>query len=339
MSNNSPSKSPESGKNNSELNKRTAQRISEIKNLVYWITSKNISLRKKMVLSKENFNKYYWTTTIDKEIEKNQVWKILERVVIEYFFKYSRCSLSEFTQEWLWIDFILRYLDLKIWVDFSLNAQLAESKINKLLKTSQKIDNNHEIWTNISSKRPDLCASMILQLPPYLQANILNWFAKWREDNFQHHWTQYTESNHEVENYFAAIIKIINTIINENIVRDNLIDTIFEYDLFKAETIYNIDKEIYTINIFNNLWYRAVSFSIILTWKYFQKVSPWIKFTRIYDSKNNQVKDYYRNRDLKRDEYSQNEFNYSSSSWMFVDWDIDHNTRKNIPQDIINKIK
>lgn len=338
MSNNSPSKSPKSGKNNSELNKRTAQRISEIKNLVYWITSKNISLRKKMLLSKENFNKYYWTTTIDKEIQENQIGKILERVVTEYFITYSNCTLSEFTQEWLWIDFILKYFDIKIWVDISLNSKVSESKINKLLKTAQKIDENHNIWTQIPSKRPDLCASMILQLPPYLQAAIIDWFNEWRENNFSNDWKNYVQNVNQIDDYFKSIIKIINKIIHENIVKDSLIDTIYEDYIFRAETSYNIDKEIYQINIFNNLWYRSVSFSIILTWKYFQKVSPWVKFTRIYDSKKNEVRDYYRNRDFIRN-HSDLSTNIQASSWMYSDWDIDITTRNNIPQDIINKIK
>lgn len=338
MLNNSQNKKTQKSSVQSELNKKTSQRISEIKSLVYWITSKNIRLRKKIMLSKANFNKYFWTTSIDEEINQSQIWKILERVAIEYFIKHARCSLSEYTQEWLWIDFILKYLDLKIWVDFSLNAQLENNKINKLLKTAKKIDEDHEIWTKIQSKRPDLCASMILKLPPYLLANIINWFTKWRENNYQHHWSKYTENYSEIDEYLISIIKIINNLVNENIVRDNLIDTTFEYEWFIGKTYYDIDKEIYHISIFNNLWYKTLNFSIILTKKYFQKVSPWVKFTRIYDSIWNKVKDYYRFRDEHREE-SKTTNNSWSSNWMFVDFDFDVDPENTIPQNILNKIK
>lgn len=338
MSNNSQKNIEENNSSNGEFSNNTFQERSIIKALVYGITSKSIPKDKRKQLTIENNRKFYWTTNIDNEIQENQIGKILERVVTEYFITYSNCTLSEFTQEWLWIDFILKYFDIKIWVDISLNSKVSESKINKLLKTAQKIDENHNIWTQIPSKRPDLCASMILQLPPYLQAAIIDWFNEWRENNFSNDWKNYVQNVNQIDDYFKSIIKIINKIIHENIVKDSLIDTIYEDYIFKAETSYNIDKEIYQINIFNNLWYRSVSFSIILTWKYFQKVSPWVKFTRIYDSKKNEVRDYYRNRDFIRN-HSDLSTNIQASSWMYSDWDIDITTRNNIPQDIINKIK
>lgn len=338
MSNNSQKNIEENNSSNSEFSNNTFQERSIIKALVYGIISKSIPKNKREHLTIENNRKFYWTTNIDNEIQENQIGKILERVVTEYFITYSNCTLSEFTQEWLWIDFILKYFDIKIWVDISLNSKVSESKINKLLKTAQKIDENHNIWTQIPSKRPDLCASMILQLPPYLQAAIIDWFNEWRENNFLNDWKNYVQNVNQIDDYFKSIIKIINKIINENIVKDSLIDTIYEDYIFRAETSYNIDKEIYQINIFNNLWYRSVSFSIILTWKYFQKVSPWVKFTRIYDSKKNEVRDYYRNRDLIKNN-SDISSNIQASSWMYSDWNIDITTRNNIPQDIINKIK
>lgn len=338
MSNNSQKNIEENNSSNGEFSNNTFQERSIIKALVYGITSKSIPKDKRKQLTIENNRKFYWTTNIDNEIQENQIGKILERVVTEYFITYSNCTLSEFTQEWLWIDFILKYFDIKIWVDISLNSKVSESKINKLLKTAQKIDENHNIWTQIPSKRPDLCASMILQLPPYLQAAIIDWFNEWRENNFSNDWKNYVQNVNQIDDYFKSIIKIINKIIHENIVKDSLIDTIYEDYIFRAETSYNIDKEIYQINIFNNLWYRSVSFSIILTWKYFQKVSPWVKFTRIYDSKKNEVRDYYRNRDFIRN-HSDLSTNIQASSWMYSDWDIDITTRNNIPQDIINKIK
>lgn len=339
MTKNSPKNLIQDKSTNCELNNIISTQKSEIKALVYGITSKKIPLKTRTLIASEHFKKFFWITSIDSEIQENQIGKILERVVIEYFMNYSKCILSEFTQESLWIDFLLNYFDLKIWVDISLNSKVAESKVTKLIKTAQKIDQDHNIWTQALAKRPDLCASMIFQLPPYLQATIIDWFNERRENNYQHHWTSYTQNFDQIDNYLKSLIKIINTIFFENIVKANLIDTYYEHEWFKAEINYDINKEVYHINIFNNMWYKSVSLSIILTWKYFKKVSPWVKFQRIYDGWINDVKEFYKNRESQTFRSRGKNSHIQASNWMFIDWDIDINTINNIPQDIINKIK
>lgn len=310
---------------------KISDEVKEIKSLVYWLVSKEIQLSKRLYFKREHYKKFWNLTTLDEEIEKNQVWKLLERVIIEYFYYNCCCKLTDLNQEKYWIDFIVKLFNIKIWIDFSINQNYdaMKYKMKKINNTACDIDNDKTIWTNNILKRPDLIGNLFINIPHDIRNDIVTWFKWWKDETYKLHWLNYTFNEKIISDYFNDVISQYLEVLKKTIWVNNLTDANYVDDWYNFICKYDSVWENFNILIYELTGNKVLEFSVSLTNKYFSKMDSTSKVNRKY-SYAQKWKWMYKTRE-KEDIPSQN------SLWLYEELNIDE--LKNLPQNIINKIK
>lgn len=284
-------------------------KMEEIKELVYINTSSQKSKRIHKINKSRNKQKYN-KNSLFIEIQKAQLWKLIERIVIEALVLKGIWKTTTLQQDFKWIDVILKSWNIKIWTDITINTASNIKSIKKDLANNtayqidKQIQDNQTEYrffnTNSISRDSDLSALLTLSFPELFYSEVINGFKDWQNNNFKWHWSEYTKFSDQIIWYLIDICEIIKEVMSKNIETWVFLNTLWFKNNFAYQTSYDFDNESFELMISDKQnRFHIANLRFYITNKYLKKI--WI--TDYVISRKNiktwQLVDFYENREFK----------------------------------------
>ena len=283
--------------------------INKTNLLIYWILNRQESKRLNKTLQSRNKQKYNHNSLL-KEIQKSQLWKLIERIVIEALVLNGIGKTTTIAQDFKWIDVILKTWNIKIWTDITINTASNIKSIKKDLanNTAYEIDKqiddnqteNRFFNTNSISRDSDLSALFTLSFPELFYSEVINGFKDWQNNHFKWHWSEYTKFNDQIIWYLIDICDILKEVMSKNIETWIFLNTLWFKNNFAYQTTYDFNNESFELKISNNQnRFHIAILRFYITNKYLKKI--WVNDYHITREKVKtwQLVDFYENREFK----------------------------------------
>ncbi len=236
----------------SDSQEKISSQQAEILTAVYGIIYSNVSTKKTSTALKKFFAKYIsserWNmfSQMNTEIEKRQFWKIMERVIIEYFLN-SQMGVTSYASQDIteWIDFIFKIGNIKIGTDITIiqNKKSIEIKKQKIENQSYLVDyplesNKSEVWI---WRQVDAVSLAHFYLPNKLQQYIFEWIQKWQENNYNWHWSNYIsqEEKEKIDHHFHDVLWFLQSFFQKIFVKQKIWNMAFSDGFFQLYATFN----------------------------------------------------------------------------------------------------
>lgn len=281
----------------SDWEEKISSQQAETLTAVYGIIYSNVSTKKTSTALKKFFAKYIsserWNmfSQMNSEIEKRQFWKIMERVIIEYFLNSQMWITSYASQDMTeWIDFIFKIGNIKIGTDITIikNKKSIEIKKQKIDNQSYLVDyplesNKNEVWV---WRQVDAVSLTHFYLPNKLQQYIFEWIQKWKENNYNWHWSDYIskQEKEKIDHHFLDVIWFLQSFFNKIFVKQTIWNIAFTDGIFQL--YWTFDKITHTVEfIIQENWETIFEFYLPFTQNLYEKLNHNVIVTREYNPK------------------------------------------------------